>query len=758
MENIHQIVCAIFNLYLKSEIVGSLPPSMVDNIGHFIGTLRKIYTFVEAQQDKNMFKQLFRNSELSTLHNDCRVGLDYALNVFKINTGVESLNNIDDLRSAANFMQEELLRLISVLPDASSISDGLSVYLGGDDLKNSSNSFSMLPSKPKIFHGRESEMEHIVKQLTQESPRIAILGGGGMGKTSLARAALHHQDASTRFQHRIFVSAEPANSSVELAALIGLNVGLNPGKDLTKPVVQYFLKQPLCLLILDNLETVWEPIQARDRVEEFLSLLTDVPTLALIITMRGSERPAKVHWTRPFLPPLEPLSDQAATQTFMDITDNSYDDDIGQLLQLTENMPLAVDLIAHLAEYEGCSNVLTRWTAEKTSLLSFGPDRKSNLDLSINLSLLSPRITADSMELLSLLSMLPDGLSDVELVQSNLPIHHILSCKSTLLATSLAYQDSRKRLRSLMPVREYVRQHHSPSGGLVHSIRNYFYLLLDLYEEYQNKGQSLQTIVNQITLNLANLQEVLQQGLYAGNPDITEIIYHTLTLNTFHRITGRGETVLMNSIPATFPKPCDHRLEASFLIEAMISTISYRYFPTFTPEQLMCQIREHFQHFSDQALEARFHSTLGGYFFLYHGAKHPLAMESFKQALELFKLCGNTTHQYSTSLDIAHIKLGLGDFHSAQVIATEMRRLFKFSGNLFYEGKALWTSGICSMFLGDYSASIAQLNMAKKHLDICGMNGGAVYGSIIHMQAEVHLRKSEYTESLCLGPTQHCRD
>jgi hypothetical protein len=43
--------------------------------------------------------------------------------------------------------------------------------------------------------------------------------------------------------------------------------------------------------------------------------------------------------------------------------------------------------------------------------------------------------------------MLPDGLSDIELVQSRLPFENILGCKAGLICTSLAYSDEHKRLK-----------------------------------------------------------------------------------------------------------------------------------------------------------------------------------------------------------------------------------------------------------------------------------------------------------------------
>jgi hypothetical protein len=106
-----------------------------------------------------------------------------------------------------------------------------------------------------------------------------------MGKTSLARAAIHHSEIARRYeQQHFFVACDSAATQVELTALIGTHLGLKPGKDLTRPVIQHFSSSPHSLLILDNLETLWEPTESRANIEEFLSLLTSMDHLALVVS------------------------------------------------------------------------------------------------------------------------------------------------------------------------------------------------------------------------------------------------------------------------------------------------------------------------------------------------------------------------------------------------------------------------------------------------------------------------------------------
>ncbi|KAJ6538336.1 hypothetical protein DFH09DRAFT_1283405 [Mycena vulgaris] len=724
-ENIHQVLYAIFDLHIRSETAGALPPAIIGDIGHFTGTLHKIYTFVEAQQDGNKIRQLLRQSEMNALLKNCRIGINHAMAVFKVDTGVRMFDTINDMKKKTEDMHTELLELIFTLSDGTDSDISSSVYRVANGLQNSSNSFSMLPSKPKIFHGRESELEEIMTILAQDSPRIAILGGGGMGKTALARAALHHPRTSTKFEHRFFVSAESATTRIELAALIGLHLGLQPGQDLTKPVVQYFHRQSSCLLILDNMETPWEPMQSRGGVEEFLSLLTDIEHLALMITMRGAQRPEKVRWTRPFLLPLKPLSDDAALKTFNDITDDSRDsEDKTQLLRLTENLPLVVDLVAHLVDHEGLSNVLARWATEKTGLLSSGHDRQSNLDASITISLTSPRITPGAKELLSLLSILPDGLSDLELFQSNLPIMDIRGCKAVLLATSLAYIDNKTRLKSLMPIREHIQKFCPPSPVLTQHIRKHFHSLLGLYEEHR-KGQ-LGSILTRITLNLANLQEVLRQGLHADYPDLTDTIQCVTSLNCFYRFTMNSHTNLMDNVPSVFPQPSDPRVEVIFITEAL-------YHPA-AAQQLIAQALSHCKQLNDPILESKFYQAVGA-----HATNSQLdlsqTMQFYKQALALSQSCGDADEHCNSLNSIAHIHWRNGDYSAAMTHTAMARRLANLSGNLYAETRALWIEVLYLFHRG------------REILGLCGMVRSDLDFRILNGLAEVHLLKSEYAEA-----------
>ncbi|KAJ7894438.1 hypothetical protein B0H14DRAFT_3125580 [Mycena olivaceomarginata] len=293
LEQIHKLLYAIMILHIKSDTGGEMPIEVLNHFGKFteyfpfgIRILHKVYTFVEAQQKGNKVKNFFRQGELGTLLKDCQAGLQQSFDFFQIE-GPGALQDIMEMQKDAQNKHQEVLNMIEKLSEAT-VSERASMVINAISgqhswSSNSSNSISMLPSEPKIFHGRESELAHILHLFKTGIPRIAILGAGGMGKTSLAQAVLHQPEITARYaQNRFFVSCTSATTKLELANLIGSHLELKPGKDLTQAVLQHFSNNPLSLLILDELETLWEPASSRDDVEELLSLLTGVEDLALM--------------------------------------------------------------------------------------------------------------------------------------------------------------------------------------------------------------------------------------------------------------------------------------------------------------------------------------------------------------------------------------------------------------------------------------------------------------------------------------------
>jgi Cdc6-like AAA superfamily ATPase len=148
----------------------------------------------------------------------------------------------------------------------------------------SSSSVSLLPSCPKIFHGREAELQHVVKALLHSYPAcIAILGTAGIGKTTLATAALHEPDVRGKYNNIFFVSCESAESPSALVVAIASKMGIQQSGSLENAILRKLTGSDPTLLVLDNLETPWEPLQFRNACEELLSKLTDIANLSLLV-------------------------------------------------------------------------------------------------------------------------------------------------------------------------------------------------------------------------------------------------------------------------------------------------------------------------------------------------------------------------------------------------------------------------------------------------------------------------------------------
>ncbi|KAJ6578156.1 P-loop containing nucleoside triphosphate hydrolase protein, partial [Mycena capillaripes] len=420
------------------------------------------------------------------------------------------------------------------------------------------------------FHGRQSELNNLILLLLDPPARAVILGPGGMGKTTLARTVLHDSAIIEKYNHRLFISCESANTNEDLVSIIGSYLGLGPSRKLSRAIVQHFEGCGPCLLILDNFETPWEPVETRGAVEEFISLLADVPSLALLLTMRGAERPAKVKWNRPFLAPLEPISVSASRQIFSDVADEpgvGEESARDELLELCGSLPLAVSLMASIVSLEGYPSTLSRWKDEATALLSEGLDKRSNLETSIELSLGSPRISSFpyAKDLLRLLSLLPDGITEVDLHTSKIPIPDIAHHRSLLLRTSLAYMDVNKRLKTLSPIREYVRRVYPPPSSIYRPLQAHFHRLLAVSASYTQLSRG--DLLPRISSHLGNINDLILQSLINDKSALSEIGFSILELNSISITMMKGSSPLIQMLPYLINLTGDSRLRWRYACE-----------------------------------------------------------------------------------------------------------------------------------------------------------------------------------------------
>ena len=254
----------------------------------------------------------------------------------------------------------------------------------------------------------------VFKDIQSRPARIAILGPGAYGKTTLANAVLTHPRIREYYHNaRYMVTCESLSSSeallIELAKKLGV---FHVGTGDLWPHIHTSLAKKKCILCLDNFESLWD--QSSDikvSIEDLLSRITELHCVTIIITMRGTERPAKTWWTQPFLAPLKTLNHDAAKETWKCIAGN-YDDYAEKLIIAVDYVPLAVSLLAHLAQTVTSTSLWEQWNVKRTGLVQRGQHRLLNLECSIQLSIDSERMRSNpsAKDLLGILSMLPDGM------------------------------------------------------------------------------------------------------------------------------------------------------------------------------------------------------------------------------------------------------------------------------------------------------------------------------------------------------------
>jgi len=417
---------------------------------------------------------------------------------------------------------------------------------------NSDVNVSMaLPPKPTVFHGRDEYVNDAVWLLVAHTTaRLAVLGSGGMGKTTVALAILYNPQIAEYFGiGRLFLSCEALVDADSIVVSLAKLLSLPASTDLLTTVVAHLAAISHVLLVLDNLETVWlvdgAPVHA---VEELLGRLAQIPSLSLIITCRGISLPQFVRWSNTDTTALEPFSLDAALETFQDRAGRRLnEEDLGiakQLLDAIDRMPLAVSLLGQLAQRgNSVSELLARWNREHSALLqTHDAGRINNVEISIEVSILmlcAADKSEESLQLLALCSMLPDGLRPDVFEKLRPHFKRIDRARDNLTAYALASLGADRVLKTLSPIRHLVLERHPASPSHRDALHSVYFdiaeqLPLDVNERYKglavvaapelnNLSSLLLALVSQPSHQIVDVVLRFTHFAYLQQPNLTVV-------------------------------------------------------------------------------------------------------------------------------------------------------------------------------------------------------------------------------------------